>query len=276
MVDEDIFFLDEELHDFQLHGVQAGLQQNLSEFNGIFPSEEEPDTALETGMNSLVVQDTQSSILLEEDTPAPSNGTLPLIRMPFDFHFQLLGHLSLADKYILSQACRFTRDLAGLDWRSELNQLTADKRLKFWTDVAYALPDQWVCPNCCRLHRVDFGDTPQSDLPPSICTAGLFPRAYMDPDVSQIRRYEIRHCHVQLALKYTRLGRHKEYVERLMKPLRTSWDSLNKGSFVTPVIINERFIIKQWFWICTSERLTREKIATLFLRLCPHCYILPL
>jgi hypothetical protein len=88
------------------------------------------------------------------------------------------------------------RYFAKRDWEAEMHNKSLKYKLDFLSGLAYALPDRWVYGYSVGLCEVDPHDVP---------AASPFP---WDDDMLPEWRgsYKLQPHHVQLALKYERLG----------------------------------------------------------------------
>lgn len=118
--------------------------------------------------------------------------------------------------------------------------------MRFYTELAYHLPDKVVCLRCARLHKVNVGDTPSRghNRPPGECPYPNFNR------YDWWMGYSLSYNHVQLALKYTRLkGAYTDYLARLMAPVSFNTRHSSRDDFVefctkVPGIRAGRFILQ--------------------------------
>ncbi len=124
--------------------------------------------------------------------------------------------LPLDSKVLLSQTCRVMRRLLNQACAATIRELPLSNRLELLTELANALPDHQVCSICYELHTVN-----TMDVPYRIC----YRRDYRCSVFSMLDshhfglRYYLTHYHVQLALKYHRLGSvYQEYLTSLLAP----------------------------------------------------------
>lgn len=202
-------------------------------------------------------------ISLARFLPPPAPKPSPICRIPVDSLLLVADELPLDSKYLLSQTCKRIHAILHRDWLAALQKLpTAERRLAVGR-LAYHLPDYFSCASCCKLHKVDVNDIPTSsniDLEYTRRGCSHVRKCrYVSKDHHQnfFEPYEFNnyyvlvHNHVQLALKYTRLGNtHTRYLSKLMQPYsllaERKWliipPSLNVQSTETPKIVDGRFL----------------------------------
>lgn len=194
-----------------------------------------------------------------------------ILDLPAEVILLITDQLDRHDQFFLSQTCRPLRRLVGCDWEREMDRLSMAEKLDFWTGLAYNLPDRWACADCCRLHAVDSSDTPRA------------PRAPCHPHLSRGigKHYSIQHYHIQLALKYHRLGKsHQKQLGRLMAPYASHsslGSTLKKAYTAEPKIVNGRFVLREeWVFRDRIGRIPRQVLNYYCVMLCPHLLLSPI
>lgn len=135
------------------------------------------------------------------------------IPVNYDILYLINQKLDWHDRFFLSQTCQALRDFATCDWDDKYRSLSPKEQVKFLAGLAVGMPDHWVCGYCCALHRVDTSDTPDGSALRSLGMPCL-----TDPvPLMEFREYQIHHRHVQLALKYNRLGIRQKYLGELWR-----------------------------------------------------------
>lgn len=204
---------------------------------------------------------------IEAARPPPA-----ILKLPDEILLEIIDHLALHDEFLLSQTCRTFRRLTQRNWRLDFPQFSYPTQINFWTGLAYVLPNHWICGPCCKLHVINRWDRPEVNA--------LAPPCQQQYDLNFDAIYPLRHTHVQLALKLTRMGSvNQSYLEYIMSPFTTEKTSspyhrLRLTYYATPKVVAERFLLQ-------VKREFRDSIAAVFpteLRLehiCPHMIIMP-
>lgn len=182
-----------------------------------------------------------------------------ILRLPNEILIIIMDNLERHDKYFLAQSCKTMRILASYCWEGETAPLESRDIHRFWYRLSYVLPDVYMCGRCRRLHKIDSADTPQTAKP--LGCSPLLSRTHCG--------YVLRHRHVMLALKYSRLGNvHEEYLRKLMARHQLTTLYGNPHYAARPMIVQGRFILfERWFWrhIGALEDMSRGGLM-----LCPH------
>lgn len=84
----------------------------------------------------------------------------PMLNVPNEILMTIIDHLNLHDQFLLSQTCTATRKLTHRNWELDLQGLSRAEQIKFWTGLAYVLPNHWVCGPCGKLHAIKKWDGP--------------------------------------------------------------------------------------------------------------------
>ncbi|KAK1510995.1 uncharacterized protein CCOS01_06949 [Colletotrichum costaricense] len=167
-----------------------------------------------------------------------------LLRISIELLEEIISYLDLLSQFMLSRTCRAGRILTQKDWKDASLALPASEQISFWAAVAYKLPNHWVCARCCALHATDRSDTPRSQQSPP-CQQG----ETLD---TLGRSYKLRHTHIELALKFRRMGTNTAYFSELLEPCeyRTyrgaeSWKSGSPNVTIhIPRIVEGRFCLQ--------------------------------
>ncbi|KAG5753069.1 hypothetical protein H9Q70_004309 [Fusarium xylarioides] len=172
-----------------------------------------------------------------------NSGSRGLLGLPVEVLMYILDHAELCDLYWLSQTCKTMRCLAKRDFRTIINTNVEDKAY-FLLGLAYVLPDHYFCWRCCMLHTVNRHVPSVMSLP---C---------WDYSVNHRRScaagYDLQPQHIQLALKYNRLGGfYGDAVANMMRPHQQLCSNGPLGPDIhfsaTPEIKNGHFLLhEEW------------------------------
>ncbi|KAL6897686.1 hypothetical protein GGI43DRAFT_424033 [Trichoderma evansii] len=195
-----------------------------------------------------------------------------LLNMPIDLIREITDKLSPADKIIFATTCRPIRNTIG------------QARFEYLASMCRDMPNHWVCEECMQYHCIDTSDTPVESCP--TCPLANSHGRYNQPlKLIPGDEYELGRRHVQLALKYIRMGdsllpRHRLYLRRLMAARQYSlsypWETkLMITAKIIPRIVEGRFLLRS---ICeyrqSSQPVTKELIASE--SVCQHQQFFPL
>lgn len=199
-------------------------------------------------------------------------------KAPNEILLEIIGYLDLHDEFLLSQTCRAFRNLTQRDWRLAVRQLSYAKQMQFWTGLAYVLPDYWVCGQCGKLHAMNKYDGPKDDPRSNI----MVPPCQLQLGLKFHRVYQLRHTHVQLALKLTRMGSfHQKYLAYIMAPFATETMSsissrLRLKYHAIPKIVAQRFLLQVKHEFRDGDDKTAVSPSELRVEgICPHMIIMP-
>lgn len=200
-------------------------------------------------------------------------GSPHILGLPDELLLEIIKHLDLHDEFLLSQTCGALRGLTERNWKPTLQRLSHAQQLDFWTGLAYVLPNHWVCGPCGKLHKIDKRDRPTTD--------NRSPRCQQQDGLDFDHSYHLRHTHVQLALKLTRMGSvNRRHLENIMSPFTTETPTLSSDRprlkyCATPKVVAERFLLqvkRKFQWNDPAV----VSLSDLGLRtICPHMVILP-
>ncbi|KAJ3530268.1 hypothetical protein NM208_g9400 [Fusarium decemcellulare] len=180
----------------------------------------------------------------------------------------MIEHLKPQQRFFLAQTCTVLRSLAWCNVKRELVVLPNAEKFEAWEAIAYHSPNHWACATCLRLHAVDTSDTPQNRQFECGCSlAGILGRK----KDKRRAKYDFQDHHVQLALKFDRLGNvHGEYLRRLLAPhISQAGDHqhLTRTRYMRPKIVNQRLILhSEEVHESTKYPAVTKKIT----RICPH------
>ncbi|KID94430.1 f-box domain containing protein, partial [Metarhizium majus ARSEF 297] len=180
--------------------------------------------------------------------------------LPPELLLAIAEKLPADSRLVLSQTCSAFHNIIQSSQSTKCSVKTFDPStfLDYLAAIARDLPDMWVCDKCMALHAADRQDTPQSPLTKSC------PRTPMHRANGQ-RLCWPHHRHVQLALKYTRLGvrdpERRRHLAELLDPVFASHPPDIEDSWTARVtcssrgkIVNGRFLLKYtWHYDAASE-----------------------
>ncbi|ENH75010.1 hypothetical protein FOC1_g10010393 [Fusarium oxysporum f. sp. cubense race 1] len=166
--------------------------------------------------------------------------SLSLLELPVDVTLCILDHAELHVLFFLSQTCKTMQRLAKRDFHTMANT-NVEGKVDFLLGLAYVLPDLYFCRQCCKLHTVN---RPPTSVIPLLCRDNS-----INHRCSWIS-YDVQHQHVQLALKYNRLGElYRDALAPIMQPYYKSCFGSYWGSYVsfsaTPEIQSGRFLLHE-------------------------------
>lgn len=215
---------------------------------------------------------------LRTSTPIPEN-TAPLIRIPAELFDLITEDLNLETLFLLSRTCRHARFFLHRDWRAELQKTYPGEGMRFLHRIAYLMPDYLACAGCRKLHPIDLNDTPEH---PTYSRRGCLDARSCHCVRNESRahlEYVIVHNHVQLALKYTRLNTHAEYLDKLMKFYSRREDrpwnceaTMEVRTTETPKIVNGRFLNETAWVLCRKDgrEIRPCDVDSAILEICMH------
>ncbi|KAL7791467.1 hypothetical protein V8C37DRAFT_417031 [Trichoderma ceciliae] len=213
------------------------------------------------------------------------NARSALLNMPIELIRDISDELSVVDKVIFASTCRPIQNTLGLCRLSDAVSELQEQRFEFLARMCRDMPGKWVCEECMRYHRIDDSDTPAT--PHLACPIGHPYHGRFNQPLRLIAREEYRlgRRHVQLALKYTRLGnevssKYRQYLRRLVSSRQYSYSYMWKNAPVnnvvkiTPRVVDGRFLLKSIFeYRRTSRSISREIVVHEFV--CQHQSLFP-
>lgn len=155
-------------------------------------------------------------------------------------------HLPTDSRMVASQTCRRLRSLTPPPNPLYLPRAT---RVKFLSAIAKDMPERWACGYCARLHRVGVHSCSTRQR-----LNACFTRVEVFDDLDT--GFGIEHHHLQLTLKYTRMGitdaGRRERLRRLLSPIwapfKTHFYSkgvLHAHTIVYPLVAGGRYFIQE-------------------------------
>ncbi|KAI9147553.1 Prefoldin subunit 6 [Paramyrothecium foliicola] len=155
--------------------------------------------------------------LAESSSSVPEpNADSPLLQAPVEIVLLIMQGLPVLNELLLAQTCRALRVIVReLSMKPLLKQLRIrptllrrllgpEEHLEFLSYIVRDWTDRWVCEWCGTIHDVCFDDTPSRPLA-TLCPFGT-DKCYAPFSFDIHEGYRVRHNHVQLALKYARMG----------------------------------------------------------------------
>ncbi|KAL7917650.1 hypothetical protein ACQKWADRAFT_26991 [Trichoderma austrokoningii] len=221
---------------------------------------------------------------IEKKKGPPQTRRSALLNMPIDLIREITNQLSIADTIVFATTCRAIRNTTGRgQFPPDGTEENQEERFEYLASMSRDMPDHWVCEECMRHHRIDTADTP-SNCRPTCPLAAPYGRYNRPLQLSIGDDYELGRRHVQLALKYTRMGdsllpSHRQYLQHLTAARHYCssgpWEKeANVAIKVEPRIVDSRFLLRT---ICEYRRPyhqpTRELIAAE--AICPHQQLFP-
>ncbi|OAA76208.1 hypothetical protein LEL_05892 [Akanthomyces lecanii RCEF 1005] len=101
-----------------------------------------------------------------------------------------------------------------------LTKISSEQQLEYLLARALTLPGHWACEECIDMHEVDLHDFPSHAKGCPISFSGVVQDALSPPSAYMSAKYNLKHHHIQLALKYHRLsgplGLYKNQLRRLL------------------------------------------------------------
>jgi hypothetical protein len=140
--------------------------------------------------------------------------------MPLEIIFPIIERLEIHEKLVLSQTCTAMRNILYDGSQQRKCDLLSDvERLEYLTCLARENMEVWVCKSCIKLHRVCYDDVPGK------ATGGLVKRCDefgliavssmpLSPLPFESTTLYFHYCHIQLALKYTRMVNRRSFIQK--------------------------------------------------------------
>ncbi|RSL64257.1 hypothetical protein CEP54_004766 [Fusarium duplospermum] len=135
----------------------------------------------------------------------------------------IVDFLPLDTQAVLSQTCRAMRNILKVPEPADLPYV---ERVDYLANLAKDRVDCWVCDECVKIHQMHLADRPLSSIS-DICKRNGHQNNNDNAACHLFRRrkhFFLTSQHVELALKYTRLGndklswKHKLYLQEVLKP----------------------------------------------------------
>ncbi|RSM03554.1 hypothetical protein CEP52_007317 [Fusarium oligoseptatum] len=170
------------------------------------------------GANWCSIRRRGSPVVLGSHLREPQPSNCFLVQMPLDILLIIANFLPLHAELIFTHTCVTVKK--ALTRPSNANRrLNWDEHLEYLTAVISNRTDRWVCDDCDRTHPTYVEDTPRTPLTPDCYRPKFF----------QVRNpwnegFKLPcHRHVQLALKYIRLGpqsaEEQAHLDDLLRPV---------------------------------------------------------
>lgn len=198
-----------------------------------------------------------------------------LLKLSLEIIYDIVNRLPLSAIILLSQTCRDLWYL--LRGSTAMQKVTSSERLELLATLGYILPYYRLCGGCNALHIVDPKDVPKRVYDGS-CKECIPNKS--SGRVSILAYYAVEFHHVQLAIKYTRLGNiHQHYRARILQKYTKSklLYASTKQRFTAldftaePVIVQSRFIMMETFVFRDQDQpLSITTFAAQFFKVCPH------
>ena len=176
----------------------------------------------------------------------PSPDTSRISEIPTEIFLVIANTLPLESQFFLSRTCRRARYILSPYWLVELRKLPPDPQMRCLRRIACHMPYHVACEMCFKLHKVDIDCTPahyQRGVS-LVCCAPTYLH-YLHTRGGLYGEYTLMYHHVQLALKYTRLGIRTEYLQEILRP----WSDYNYifsefeiKTTETPRVVHGRFL----------------------------------
>jgi hypothetical protein len=160
----------------------------------------------------------------------------PLLQLPVEIILLISKALSPASRAIISQTCWSLRIIVGSNPARTLRDY---ERAEYLTSMARSMPEQWVCEACLALHPVHGHDIPGT------LHAWTCPRRYYRGDVYDVPFVDISFRHVQLALKYVRLGNQsrRSYLHKLVAPYDHDFNAIRYRGIAAMDPLTDEFTV---------------------------------
>jgi hypothetical protein len=189
-----------------------------------------------------------------------------LLDLPTELLLCMDKNLPLSGRYMLRQTCRALRSLLSTSCMREVALQSPSQRLMFLSSVAATRPDYILCGRCHAIHTVNINDVPTSPWDNCYhCEA-------RHPAYEYGLGYRLRFHHVQLAIKYSRLG----IQQRLLKLLKPHFFRLTL--FEAATYIAEPKIVDGQFFLFSQWSIRPLKASFLpssapDVEICPHLHL---
>ncbi|ROT42758.1 hypothetical protein SODALDRAFT_392107 [Sodiomyces alkalinus F11] len=232
--------------------------------------------------------------LLQPDTDPVCN----ILEQPIDIIILIIETMPMPDRLMLAQTCRALRTIVfeipaclsnqrHVAGGSLQNLMTADEQLDYLFILTRDRIDSWVCDRCVAVHPVDL-DSAEIGTKftrwQTACPKALKGDAYIlfDDAWENYLRLEVRHDHVQTALKCIR---HWDIIDRDRREFLRVPDPVTNDCWVHPKVVNDpafpagsrrlKFVMKAT-GTCYHESGRDINLSTIpYLRACVHCLYEP-
>lgn len=187
------------------------------------------DTETNTGLRQARYQITNRT----------SNDNSAILQLPVELVLQIIEHLGIIDKAILSRTCASFRIFLDTDWAPISREWWAYE--KVWLRIVHDMPNHWFCHSCHKIEPINQRYVPHKQWTPS-CQ-----RNNRRASLRTLDPYQMRSVHAQMALKLSRLGNiNNAYFKKIMAPFSIYRRAL-KGSCLrhyraVPKIVDGNFL----------------------------------
>ncbi|KAL2684616.1 hypothetical protein Neosp_005695 [[Neocosmospora] mangrovei] len=172
---------------------------------------------LNTGANWFSMIRKGKPVVLGSHPREPQPANAFLAQMPLDVLLVIASFLPLHSELIFTHTCVAVKKALTRPNNAE-RRLDWDEHLEYLTTVISNRIDRWVCDDCDRTHPTYMEDTPQTPMAPDCYRLKFFQveNPWTEPFKLPCHR------HVQLALKYLRLGpqsaKEQAHLDDLLRP----------------------------------------------------------
>lgn len=194
----------------------------------------------------------------------------------------IVDFLPLDTQAVLSQTCRAMRNILKVPEPVDLPYV---ERVDYLANLTKDRVDCWVCDECVKIHKMHLADRPLSTVSANCNRVNT---GFNTPCnlFRWGKHFTLTSQHVELALKYTRLGKdnlswkHKLYLEEVLKPRvcrdkMRDVDGLKKDvkCRFEPKVVDGRFLLRtEWTYkFKDQEKLTAQDVWRLLERQGEEC-----
>ncbi|KAM6486236.1 hypothetical protein HDV62DRAFT_403553 [Trichoderma sp. SZMC 28011] len=187
---------------------------------------------------------------LRREPPDTTPTRCAILELPNELLEAIVTHLPQHSQMIIGQTCRRFQAVAHRNLPAQkYHPGTLEGRLLYLGHRARSLPDRWVCTECVKLHRINYG-------------------------------FRLRDIYVQLTLKYTRLNkmepRYENYLKSLIAPYHTylrpndlDINKVKRKYSVFPKIVNGRYLLHTvWRYYQAKSPISMQSMG--YISICPH------
>lgn len=207
-------------------------------------------------------------------TPAVEQ-TSAFLDLPIDILCSICDELPLSAKILLSHTCKAMWYMLRSKCSFQLQALVREDRFNILAELGNLLPDNYHCVSCNVLHAVESDDIPILTnwyRRRHSCRASGQMFDHLHPQHS----YAVLFCHVQLALKYSRMKeKHQDYRMNILQEfeIRPVGSPIIKTFIAKPKVVNARFILLTTYVLYGGPlRDAAKKDYDKFIMFCPHHY----
>ncbi len=211
-----------------------------------------------------------------------------LLNLPLCLILNICDELDWPDKVVFSQTCRSLWHHLHSKCVSTFRKATFEDRLKYLTILSSILLDYYVCERCCVLHLINPKDVPgiwRSQCWDTYHVPCPLPELN-EGSVSFSRHYAFAYRHVQLALKYSRLGGkavHQRYLKNILREFvhlehPSSQQRIESDAFTARArVVRGKLIVRaRYHFFEDLPKVSYKNIIMTPMAFCPHHTIGPL